>query len=127
MRRAGEELGEPGGVEDVAFLEVEARVSLELRAGERVAVQVVDGDHLVRVDEPSREGGPDEAGAARNHDALALERHAGIVVEPFSGPFRDRRERPAGGSPRNAPPRLDVSPSARTLYRATDLLPTARA
>ena len=40
------------GVEDVGLVEPEVRMLGERRAGERVAVQVVERDDLVRVDEP---------------------------------------------------------------------------
>ena len=43
---------EPLGVEDVALAKREVRVLGERRAGERVAVEVVERDDLVRVDEP---------------------------------------------------------------------------
>ena len=42
-------------------------------------MEVVHRDHLVRVDEPARERGADEAGAARDQHALARQRHAGMV------------------------------------------------
>ena len=42
-------------------------------------MEVVDRDDLVRVDEPARERRADEPGAARDQDALARQRHAGIV------------------------------------------------
>ena len=43
------------GVEDVGLVEREVRVVGELRAGERVAVEVVERDDLVVVDEAARE------------------------------------------------------------------------
>src|SRR6185312_15794492 len=72
------------GVEDVALREVEVRMRRELGPREGVAVEVVDRNHLVLVDQLSRERRPDEPGAAGDHDPLALERHAGIVVECLS-------------------------------------------
>ena len=71
VRAAGHELGEPREVEHVPLDEPEVRVRLEVRPREGVAMEVVDGDHLVRVDEASRERRADEAGAARDEDALA--------------------------------------------------------
>ncbi len=65
------ELREPGEVEHVPLDEAEVRVRLEVRPREGVAVKVVDRDHLVRVDEAPRERRADEAGAARDEDALA--------------------------------------------------------
>ncbi len=65
------------GVEDVALYELEVRVLGQGRAAESVAVQVVDGDDLVRIDEPTRERRADEAGSARDDDSLAAQRHAG--------------------------------------------------
>ena len=59
-------------VEHVRLVEREVRVLGERRAGERVAVQVVDGDDLVLVDEPAGERRADEAGAAGDEDPLAL-------------------------------------------------------
>ena len=55
------ELAHELGVEHVAAVEGEARVVGELGAGERVAVEVVERDHVVRVDEPPRERRADEA------------------------------------------------------------------
>ena len=52
VRAAGRELGEPLEVEDVALGEAEVRMVGELGAGESVAVEVVDRDDLVLVDEP---------------------------------------------------------------------------
>ena len=49
----------------------------ERGAAERVAVEVVDGDDLVVVDEPPRERRADESGAARDDDALSAQSHAG--------------------------------------------------
>ena len=51
VRGAPRELGEARAVEDVDLVEREVRVAGERRAGERVAVEVVGGDDLVRVDE----------------------------------------------------------------------------
>ena len=47
--------------------------SASSRAGERVAVQVVERDDLVVVDQPPRERRRDEAGAAREEDPLAAQ------------------------------------------------------
>ena len=48
----------------------------ERRAGQRVAVEVVERDDLVVVDEPARERRADEAGAAGDEDPFPLQRHA---------------------------------------------------
>ena len=70
------ELGDARAVEHVDLVELEVRMVGERRAAERVAVQVVGRDHVVRVDELAGERRRDEAGAAGDEDALALERHA---------------------------------------------------
>ena len=75
--RAGKRVRELAGVEHVAFDEREVRVVCERRAAERVAVEVVDGDDLVVVDEPPRERRPDESRAAGDDDALSAQSHAG--------------------------------------------------
>ncbi len=54
----------------------------ELGAAERVAVEVVERDDLVRVDEPPRERRADEAGAAGDEDALAAQGHAASLAAP---------------------------------------------
>ena len=118
-------LGEAGQVEHVALDEAEVRVLAEVRARERVAVQVVERDHLVRVDEPAGERRPDEAGAAGDQDPLAAQRHAASLaalswtdpcsaqcslVTPAALPRR-RRRRSAGA----AGGAIDL----RIAYRAT--------
>ncbi len=77
MGRPGHELLQPLGVEHVTLDELEVRMLGEARPAERVAVQIVDGDDLVRVDEPAGERRADEACAARDDDPLAGQRHAG--------------------------------------------------
>ena len=52
----------------------------ERSAAERVAVEVVDGDDLVVVDEPSREGRADEPRTARDDDALPGQCHAASLL-----------------------------------------------
>ncbi len=80
-----------GRVEHVALHEREVRMLGERGAAERVAVEVVDGDDLVLVDEPPRECRPDEARAARDHDALSRQSHAGessdlrVFIPPLQG------------------------------------------
>ncbi len=64
------------GVEHVPLDEREVRMLGEGRAAERVAVEVVERDDLVLVDEPARERRADEAGAARDDDALSAQSHA---------------------------------------------------
>ena len=79
-------LREELGVEDVALDEAEVRMVHERRATERVAVQVVDRDDLVLVDEAPRERRADEARAARHDDALSRQSHAGeSTSRPLSG------------------------------------------
>ena len=51
VRGAGGELLQPLAVEDVRLVEREVRMRREVGAGEGVAVEVVDGDDLVAVDE----------------------------------------------------------------------------
>ena len=63
------------GVEDVRLVEVEVRMLREGGAAQRVAVEVVESDHLVVVDEARRERRADEAGAAGDEDPLALQWH----------------------------------------------------
>ena len=53
-------------VEHVSLHEREIRMVRERRAAERVAMEVVDGDDLVVVDEAPRERRPDESRAARD-------------------------------------------------------------
>ena len=67
-------------VEDVALDQLEVRMVGELGPDERVAVEVVERDHGVRVDELARQRRADEAGAAGDEDPLALERHAATVT-----------------------------------------------
>ena len=71
-----DELVETLGVEHVTLDEVEVRVLGEARPAERVPVQVVDGDDLVRVHEPARERRADEAGSAGDDDSFAAQGHA---------------------------------------------------
>ena len=84
------ELGEPVEIEDVPLDEAEVGMPDELGARERVAVQVVDSNHLVRGHELLRERRPDEAGAARDQDALTRQWHARIV-DAGRHAGRDRR------------------------------------
>jgi hypothetical protein len=81
VRRARGELAHALRVEHVSLLEAEVRVLGERRAGERVAMQVVHRDDLVRVHEPARERRADEAGAARDEDPLAAQSHAASLDE----------------------------------------------
>ena len=70
MRAPVGELDQPRQVEHVAFDETEVRVPREVGARERVAVEVVDRDDIVRLDELLGERGTDEPGAARDQHAL---------------------------------------------------------
>ena len=80
VRRSGKSSSKALGVEDVPLHEVEVRVLGEARPAERVAVQVVDGDDLVRVDQPARERRADEPCAAGDDDPLAAQGHAASLV-----------------------------------------------
>ena len=97
VRRALEELTETTCVEHVTMDEVEVRVVGEARPAERVTVQVVHRDDLVRIDEPPRERRPDETGAAGDHDSLAAQGHAASLVAGVWIPLeRDFRTTTAG-------------------------------
>ena len=80
VRDALRRLRQARQVEDVAWHEPEVRVLAEVGAGERVAMEVVERDHLVVVDELPRERRPDEAGAAGDQDPLAAQSHAASVA-----------------------------------------------
>ena len=80
VRHALRRLGQARQVEHVALHEVEVRVVAEVGARERVAMEVVERDHLVLVDEPARERRPDEAGAAGDQDPLAAQSHAASLA-----------------------------------------------
>ena len=76
------------GVEDVALVEREVRVVGEVGARERVAVEVVERDDLVPVDELARERRADEAGAAGDEDPLALEpSRRSVSLQPRGSPL----------------------------------------
>ena len=77
---------ERSGVEHVALDEAEVRMVGERRAAERVAVEVVERDDLVLVDEPPRERRADEACAAGHDDALARQSHAASLRATDFGP-----------------------------------------
>ena len=76
MRRSARELGDGVEVEDVRLVEREVRMLRESRPGERVAVQVVERDDLVVVDQPARERRADEACSTGHEDPFPLQRHA---------------------------------------------------
>ena len=76
VRGAADDVGEELLVENVPLHEAEVRVLGESGATERVAVQVVDGDDLVGLDEPLRERRADEPGAAGDDYALPGQSHA---------------------------------------------------
>ena len=96
----------------------EVRVLGEVGPGERVAVEVVERDDLVRVDELARERRGDEAGAAGDEDPLALQSHGsralalrahawtdlGGLARRRGGHRRGVRRRAPGGSSCAAPP-----------------------
>ena len=86
VRRACESLRELIQVEHVALHESEVRMVAERRAAEGVAVEVVDRDDLVLVDEAPCERRADEPCAAGHDDALARQSHAGeSTSRPISG------------------------------------------
>ena len=87
------------GVEDVALVEREVRMVGELGAGEGVAVEVVDRDDLVLVDELPREGGGDEAGPAGDEDPLALSATASSLPA-YSSALCESRSTPREPRPR---------------------------
>ena len=100
VRRACENLRELMRVEHVALHEAEVRMVAERRAAERVAMEVVDRNDLVLVDEALCERRADEACAAGHDDALARQSHAGeSTSRPISGRSaamtRQRRSRRA--------------------------------
>ena len=74
--RPSEDVRQSIGVENVALDEREVRMLGEIRASERVAVEVVDRDDLVLVDEPPRKRRADEPGAAGDDDPLPGQCHA---------------------------------------------------
>ena len=80
VRRATNDIGERGQIENVACHECDVRPIGELRAGERVPVEIVEEDDLVVVGEPPRERRADEARAARDHDPLSGQSHAASLA-----------------------------------------------
>ena len=64
-----------GRVEHVALDQLEVGMRAEVGALEAVAVEVVEGDDGVRVEELAREGRADEPGAAGDEDPLAFQSH----------------------------------------------------
>ena len=64
-------------VEHIPLHEVEIRVLREARAAERVAMEVVNGDDLVLVDEAARKSRADEASPSGDDDPLPAQWHAG--------------------------------------------------
>ena len=75
MRCTLRQLADQIGVEDVALVQREVRVVRELRLRQRIPMEVVDRDDLVPIDELARERRADEARAAGDDHAFALERH----------------------------------------------------
>ena len=86
VRDAARHLAERVRVEHVALYEGESGMVGEPRAAERVAVKIVERDHLVRVYEPLRERGTDKAGATGDQNSLPLERHAASVMNRSAPP-----------------------------------------
>ena len=126
VRHALRELLHEIRVEDVALMEAQVRVLGEVGSGEGVAVQVVDRDDLVRVDEPARKRRADEPRAAGDQDPLARKSHApslsasDFLSRAYQGLYRRRlasdREDPAGA--RHARLRLAGRGCARRDLRA---------
>ena len=83
VRRSAHELHEVIQVEHVRLDEREVRMLAEVEPGQRIAMQVVERDDLVLVDEPPRERRPDEPGAAGDDDSLAAQRHAASLEARF--------------------------------------------
>ena len=98
VRRAGRELAHRVRVEDVGLVEREVRMVGEIGRRERVAVEVVERDDLVVVDERAGERRRDEARAARDEDALPLQSHGG------HSSLRACRATSAAGSTRSRAP-----------------------
>ena len=67
-------------LEHVPLDELEVRVLRERRPAQRVAVEVVQGDDLVLVDEAASERRADEPRAAGDDDPLSAQRHAASLV-----------------------------------------------
>ena len=127
VRAPRDELGQRAEVEHVALDEAEARMRLERGPSrERVAVEVVDRDDLVRVDEPARERRADEAGAARDQHALARQRHAGMVDGRLRRTADGVTDRVSGGDVDRASDARRCSSSA-ALWRSWRPSPSARA
>ena len=119
-------LGQARQVEHVALHEVEVRVVAEVGARERVAVEVVERDHLVRVDEPARERRPDEAGAAGDQDPLAAQSHAAsLAAYPGYGPcqMRSVSSSPGRSSPQPSWPQRRLAGADRRRDRPPHRLP----
>jgi hypothetical protein len=85
VRRVADGLSQAIWIEHVSLYEAKAGMVGQVGRGERIPVQVVDRDDVVRADEAARESRADEAGPARDHDPLALQRHAASLA-----PARDR-------------------------------------
>ena len=113
--RAARQLHQRLGLEHVDLVEREVRVLMQVSAGQRIAVQVVDRDDLVVLDEPPRERRRDEARAAGDHDSLPLE-HEG---KP-SGRGHECRCVPGGPQTRRMP---SSSGRPRTSKYAASLRP----
>ena len=90
---------------------------------ERVAVEVVERDDVVVVDEPAGERRPDEAGAAGDEDALAAQRHAG---ESSARVRRPRRRRPSAPILRDTVHRLAFARRRRQQQQHLPALGVAR-
>jgi hypothetical protein len=86
MSRAARKLLDGLRIEDVGLVEREVRMLAQVGSRERVAMQVVERDDLVVVEQLPREGRGDEPGAAGDEDALAAQH--GIEFSRVRLPFR---------------------------------------
>ena len=109
-------------VEDVAAHEREVRMRAELGLRQRVAMEVVERDDGVLVDELLRERRADEPGAARDEDPFALQHPRKVSRRPVTR----RSRRP--GSRRRAPLRpRRAARRASSRSRAGSRRPCCRA
>jgi hypothetical protein len=80
MRRAVGRQPQRVGIEDISLHELEVRMLREDEPRERVAMQVVERDDAIAVDQLARERRAYETRAAGDEDPLAFERHAATVT-----------------------------------------------
>ena len=97
--RAGGDLADRFGVENVGLDEGQVRVLCKLAAGHGVSVQVVQGDDLVVLDQATGERRADKARSAGQKDAFARQRHGGECI----GGAREGTARDPGSRDQSAP------------------------